>query len=149
MPEFTREQLIQDLRDAADFFEQHPEVRLPQQVSIGQYSYGNQEGREDVQTFIRAIGKVRKDYSTSATQFWAWAWEDRAVSFHYGCSREAVCRRVVKGTRIVPAQPAREEEIVEWECGPVLETQNENSRSQDEHSNENESGPESEEFQEI
>jgi hypothetical protein len=38
-------------------------------------------------------------------------------------SREKVCERVVVGTREVPAEPARVEEIVEWRCEPsILDT---------------------------
>lgn len=38
------------------------------------------------------------------------------MSIDITAPREAVCRKVVVGTEIVPAQPEHEREIVEWVC---------------------------------
>lgn len=37
-------------------------------------------------------------------------------------SRQAVCEKKVVGTKVIPAQPERQEEIIEWECEKIVFT---------------------------
>lgn len=125
-----REDFIQALRDLADFFEQHPDVPAPRwQQSISLFaSYANPKA--DMAAVARAMGSAAKNYSdelvTLRKPFGEWL----ELTMH--ANRDEVCERVVVGTkiipaepkRIIPAQPARTEDIVEWHCTPLLEVAN-------------------------
>ena len=83
----------ESLRALATFLEEHPEIDMDgQNITLLKYCME----RDEVATIARA-GSWQKVYT------------DRAQ----------VCRRVVVGKRTVPAvpaQPAHEEDIVEWVC---------------------------------
>lgn len=121
-----REQFIADLRSAADFFEQHPDVPRPGDPYFAYYTSKDAEG---VKEFARAFpGRVEKNYETS--DFWARG-KMGTITFVYGTPREKVCERVVTGTKVIPAHvipaqpetevPEKVEEVVEWRCHPLLE----------------------------
>jgi hypothetical protein len=113
----TRTEYTQSLREFADFLEAHPEVPLPFFQAFGWYGYRD-KGRAGVVALAKALAHVRKDYDGAS--LWIRAEFAPGVTLCYGCPREEVCERVVTGTRIIPAQPEREEEIVEWRCVPLL-----------------------------
>jgi hypothetical protein len=126
-----RQQFIQALRDMADLFEQNEEVPLPKwKQDISLFSTNDDSAKAELSAFARAIGKVAKVYGdelvTLSKDFGS------LLQLRMHANREAVCERVVVGTkviparseRILPAEPEREEEIVEWHCTPVLEAAN-------------------------
>lgn len=111
--------LIQGLRDLADFLETHPqpEAQYAHNVTLSVFVTP-----EELTERIRGAGTVEK---VAAGE---WFWLRRAFGPHvvldWTVAREKICRRVVVGTRVVPAtpealvaaQPERVEEIVKWEC---------------------------------
>jgi len=44
---------------------------------------------------------------------------DEDTTVRYNVSRDAVCTKRVVGTKVIPAQPEREVEEVEWDCKPI------------------------------
>jgi len=114
MSEFT-----DGLRELAEWFDAHPEVDEPTYKALSIYP---PDDPEVIATVARAMGTARK------------VWEDQllyikkdfggGVELSAAFSREAICKKVVKGYKmvpavaehVVPAQPERQVEIVEWEC---------------------------------
>lgn len=72
----------------------------------------------------RAFGKGKKDFTgDSMWLFKNFHKEDRAVCVKAVCDRAKVCERRVVGTKDIAERviPAHTEEIVEWDCGSLLE----------------------------
>ena len=76
--------------------------------------------REELQRTVRALGRGIKEDDDR------WAGVTRqfggGVSVYAYTSREQVCRKVVTGTKVIPAHviPEHTVELVEWECEPIL-----------------------------
>lgn len=119
--QLQREEYCAGLEALAQFLRTNPQCKLPEQVNFIEYTWH----KERVVEFAKTAGHVEKDYG----EYYV------AVLKHFGpinygvrISRENVCERVVVGTKtipgreayIVPAEPAHEEEIVKWECTPLL-----------------------------
>lgn len=122
------------LRALADLLDRHPELELP--LHGGQFSpitvYPNREtAREQAQKWARAAGGADKDFRDG--------WVDVHLRLHglrvdVTVCREAVCERVVTGTRevtkeipdpealaAVPTVTVTETvEDVDWVCVPLL-----------------------------
>lgn len=109
--------MIDGLRAMADFLECFPDV--PQPVLMN----GN--------AFVDAVDLPRLARLTSWRKAYMGEWFALAKDFGGGVTldinvqREQVCKKVVTGTRIVPAveaQPEHEEQIEEWICDdlPIL-----------------------------
>lgn len=97
---------IQSLRDCADFLEQHPAVKLP--VSCVSFN-----AFVDTKEELAAQARL-----TSWEKRWSGEWFSLSKTFgvvtlEINADRSLVCRRVVTGTREVPAKT---EEVVEWVC---------------------------------
>ena len=124
-----RKEYVKGLRDLADWYEAHPEIELPYEPVHDNYAVNS---KEDAASVIRALGRCDKEYSgnllTISRQF-------GPIKAKFVFYREAVCRKVVVGTREVPEQvipaqpeeviPAHVEEITKWECEPILATEKE------------------------
>lgn len=101
---------IDGLREMADWLERHPEYVVTwNPVTINLFP----ADKDDLAEFVRAAGRSSKEWTND--------WLIVSVAFgphkiDANLSREQVCRRVVTGTKEIPAQPARVEEIVEWVC---------------------------------
>ena len=117
----VHEQYADSLRGIADWYEKHPEIPLPSDETMTNYSVSTKEHAE---ALVRGLGGCEKNYdedSFSITKKFG------TVKLRFYFSRSEVCRRVVVGTKIEPARivperviPAKEVDIVEWECMPVL-----------------------------
>lgn len=112
-PSFTRAErrsaFIQSLRDAADFFEAHPNVAVPRYTVMNVFL----NTREEIVEQARAASweKVYNDaWFTLLRRFG----DDLTVEVN--ASRETVCRKVVTGSHVVPALPERTIEDFEWVC---------------------------------
>lgn len=92
----------------------------------------NTYNKKDFQYFIKALSNFDKkysDYSATAEKQLACGGVIRIST-----DRENICKRIVTGTRTIPAkeeyteiheaEPEREEEIVKWECNSFLDDQN-------------------------
>lgn len=124
------QKLIDSLRQAADFLEQHPE--LPEchenEAGIGKigfHLYG-EDSPWQAKKIIRSLGgRWKKDwYDTFATISRQLAPLVKVCIF---VQRDAVCQRVEKKKlipaqpeRVLPAEPEREEVEVEWVCDGSL-----------------------------
>lgn len=131
MAQATREEYVVALRKAAQFLEDNPEVPVPFPQTLlwwaGDYQWADNptEGSDGVRAFVAAAPRVAKDYADD--DLWT-VYDLGPLKLKYGCKREAVCERVVTGTRVIPAQPEqvipateeRTEEIVEWRCHSLL-----------------------------
>ena len=121
-----RESFIADLRSAADFFEQHPELRTPSDARIDVWA----RTKAEMSVFLRASGHVEKHY-LSDWVFLRKTMPNGLIRVEFNGNREQVCERIVTGTKVVPAHvlpaqpetevPEKVEEIVEWRCHPLLE----------------------------
>lgn len=127
------------LAEAAAFLVSHPDIpapfvtvydHLPHVAGVKWYLHINDHGgapeqRQTALGIIRAVGGAwDKAYRNDDVAF---AQKRGSLNLLITVTRDAVCRRVVKGveTITVPAQPAVpehtvEREIVEWECESVL-----------------------------
>jgi len=124
-----RSQLVSGLREAADWFEAHPEVPMPGDVKISLYDLGDVEAElETLKTIARAMGNAEKDFADEFFKL-SHTFAD-AVTVTAIAWRENVCKRVVVGTETVIEQKPPdgvemvdvevEREIVEWDCPPSL-----------------------------
>lgn len=106
-----RQEFIQGLRDLADFLEARPTVPTPNGY-LNQYVFPS-AFRESA----RALGAFDK---TPSDDFYGAERRFGPITLRLFTDRSAVCKRIVKGTRIIPAEPERTEEVVEWECSESL-----------------------------
>jgi hypothetical protein len=104
-----RQAFIDSLRACADFLESHPNVKAPRYVTMNVFVDTREELAEQarsatwVKTFTGKFFSLSKSFG-----------ED--VTIDITAERELVCRRVVTGTRVLPAQPERVVEDYTWEC---------------------------------
>lgn len=116
------EDTIRGLRNFADFLEQNPEFQL-----VFLSTSVNIETKEELAKWARTLGRTEKqDFGVVLSlrhKFSDTVWLDLDIS------REKVCKKVVTGTRVVPAKPATPEMTVEdykWVCDePILATSSE------------------------
>lgn len=115
----TRAAYTAGLRELATFLEQHPEAPLPSDTLIV-YLWGE----ESFKPAVKALGACEKKYSeyyvTVSRNF-------GPIKYGVQTSRETVCTKRVVGKKLVPErlvpsyyEPEHEEEIVEWDCHPLL-----------------------------
>lgn len=116
--EKSREKFIAGLRQLADFLEQHPEVPEPNCQAMTAMIW-----QDDAKAALRkaalALGSTEKKFSDSYVFL---SRNFGSLNYQVMAFRNAVCRRLVVGLREVPEQviPAHQQEIVEWECDPIL-----------------------------
>ena|SRR5437867_3780382 len=109
---------IDGMRQMLDFFEQHPEIKLP-------YFYGPDvyfDKPADLFPVIEACGKLEKHFVGSS--FYLRKTFDGGIHIDFNVARENICEKKVTGVRHVPASTytteAHDEEIVEWSCPDSL-----------------------------
>ncbi len=112
-----RGQMIQGMRDCADWLEAHPEA---EHIDVNAWIFDRGSSNEEIAEIVKAMGSVEKNYSG----------EDLFIKKMFGgmqitycVNRSAVCERIVTGTKTSPAQftPEQTVEVVEWRCGSILE----------------------------
>lgn len=116
MPNDERAQLIQGLRDLADFLEARPDLPAPAAPRFDIWA----KSRAEFTAYVRQLGKSTKH----ATDPYMWfRREFGPVALDVVAHREKVCTKRVVGVEEVPERtiPAHTREIVEWDCGPILE----------------------------
>ena len=114
---------IAGLHQLAIVLEQNPKLSLPS-TEFFQYTWD----KDKIQSFPRLIGgRVEKEYSDyEATVYKLFG----PIKYGLRIARENVCERKVVGKRFVPAteaymipaQPAHEEDVIEWDCKPITTT---------------------------
>lgn len=121
-----RAAIISAIHSLAVFLDDHPEVEIPY-ICLYNYQLFN-ISKEDVVYFVKGLGRVKKEYMWDNLYITKIFNDD--VKIKFVIPRSCVCQRVVKETRIIPAEPehtevipakkAHVEEIVEWVCEPIL-----------------------------
>lgn len=129
--------MIDALRKVADLLESHPDLPPPL-VSI----YSHIPDKPELHWYLHINGKDAATQKATAQRIitaiggkWSKSFDDDArftqerdgIDLLVVVVREAVCERVVVGTKTVtiPAEPAKPERVVEvdeveWRCEPVL-----------------------------
>lgn len=114
-----RRAFIDGLRNLADWFEAHPTVQLPipSKLTISPPD----EGKAAVAVMARLLSPCAKEMDNNLLTLVKSFPGNIQLRVLYW--RDKVCKRRVTGTQEVPAQliPAHTEEIVEWDCTPLLE----------------------------
>jgi hypothetical protein len=124
-----RQQFIAGLRAVAQFYEDHPDAWYDGvHLTLNMYIWGR-KAREILARTVKALGSCTKIYDdtniTVSRKF------TPQVTLSVFVPRAKVCRRVILGTRILPARtvpaggevhlPATTEQIVAWSCDPLLQ----------------------------
>lgn len=114
----AQQRFSEGLRELADFYDAHPEVKAPY-TGTNFTIFGIT--KEDLPIYARAFGKAEKcfdAYSFQLSKSFGYEMKLRTYS-----SREEVCERVKIGEKVVPAHtiPAQEEKFVEEEVEAVFE----------------------------
>ena len=107
------------LRALADWYEQHPDVEHPGELSV----YGAADTRERAAEIARMFGRATKSFTGVGDELMELRHDfGGGVALRFVFNRDAVCSRRVVGTRTVPERviPAHTEEMVEWDCEPIL-----------------------------
>jgi hypothetical protein len=126
-----RDELVQGLRDLADFLERPESVALPIEMyghKIDQWIYNEDDqgrsAKENMKKIVKILGSCKKDYSSSMMLVTK---EFGPVKLEFATSRDGVCTKRVVETKKVPKQryveiPGEfdEREVVEWDCDPIL-----------------------------
>lgn len=100
---------IQSLRECADFLEAHPAIPVPQNVQLMTFLYTRAE-----MVALARVTSWQKVYSGDWFRLKKQFGDD--LSLEIVTDRETVCRKVVKGSHLQPAQPERMVDDVEWVC---------------------------------
>jgi hypothetical protein len=126
--QYRRREFIQGLRAVAEFYEKNPSAWYDgMHLTLNMYVWGRAARKALIET-ARLFGHCNKIYDennmTVSRQF------SEQVTLAVFAARARVCRRVVRGSRILPERimpatsevriPASRIEIVEWECDPLL-----------------------------
>ena len=114
------------LRALAYFYDTHPalpQLEMPYSTYVGTGEYAKQ----CLQAIARSVPTTIKEY-TDEGLFYLICDFGGNVIVKFFTGRASVCEKKVVGTRIIPAkhvdahdEEAREEQIVEWICTPLLE----------------------------
>ena len=126
-------QLVDDLRQFADFVEDHGSVLPDVQVDVRSFLWGyssDTDVPESVALALRAGVKdadsVKKEYENETFRLYL---EFGKLQYRVVCNRDAVCTKNVIGTQTVTksvppkgdwTEETVTEEIVEWVCNPLL-----------------------------
>jgi hypothetical protein len=123
-------EFISGLRELAAMYESHPELAVPDGKTFNLFCFAHSdreraEAKERVREVARAFGSAAKSYDDGyfnlKKQF------SGGIVLEITTNRDAVCERVVVGTKIEPAReipaqsiPEHEVEVVEWRCASIL-----------------------------
>jgi hypothetical protein len=111
----ARSEFCDALVEIAEFLESHADVPLPLYPSFTALVPGASE-------LARAAKALGKAYKSTLPHWVSVGRQFGPISLEISARREHVCRRIVTGTKVVPATtvPEHNEDIVEWECPPSL-----------------------------
>lgn len=104
------------LRDLADWFDAHPDIRLPYDPSFSVYGY---DTLDEAAHLARVLAPCQKDASSDLF-YLIKTFGPIKLSFMFW--RSTVCTKRVVRTEAVPKQviPAHTREIAEWDCRSIL-----------------------------
>jgi hypothetical protein len=124
----TNEELVSSLRELADFYEQHPTLPVPYDLEnpsgMFVFFYGIEDSFKQV---LKEIGSFKKEFGNPSPEDFCAIKQVGSLKLRLHTKRETVCTPRVVGKRVIkrhviPEQivEAHEEEIVEWDCEPVM-----------------------------
>jgi len=124
-----RDELVADLRELADFLEAKGH-KLPIEMwyafSLSTHLYGD-DSKDQMIRAAKNLGSAQKKAETDFTFKLTKPMKNGRVELAFSTSRDKVCTKKVVGTKTKPKMvyveiPGEtvEEEIVEWECTPLL-----------------------------
>jgi len=129
-----REQWLTGLEELAKLLRDKPELPLPTafRTCVYQYLRNNDDAKAKMAIIAKAFVPCEKKYTEDIFSL------IRSFGPHtlsYFTLRSAVCTAKVVGKKMVKARPscyipeipAHEEDVIEWECSPLLETADEES----------------------
>ena len=116
MGAMTTKEFADGLRAMADWYEAHPEVPPP---LYPEFLHASVETKEEAVTIAEALKPCAKQYNGGLFELHRLFGPIRLKFLFW---REVVCERHVVGVKDVPEAtvPAHAEEIVEWDCHPLL-----------------------------
>lgn len=105
------------LRAVADFFDTHPDCPVPTDPSI---SCSVSDTKEEAVRLARLLMPCDKEWGP---MLFSLIKNVGGIPLKFLFWRSAVCTRRVVGTREIPRREveAHTEEIVEWDCEPILQ----------------------------
>jgi hypothetical protein len=106
---------VQGLRELADFVEAHPDLPVPFSGSHNVFL----ADKADVVALARAAGG-RWEKGADPNYFYLKVRFAGGHTYDLNVDRERICRKVVTGTRTVPATPAHDVEEFHWICDEPL-----------------------------
>ena len=119
--DMTHAKFIDSFRKIADFYEAHPECPLPDLKTLSLYP-----SKDHLATIVRAFGQCTKELDSEFGLYYV-SHQVGSITLQAAFRREAVCNRVVTGTRpVVRSVPVKYEdieeevEIVRWDCPESL-----------------------------
>ena len=131
IPRYTtpRAGYIQGLRELADWYEHNPDVGLPHYGHHDRplYVFGEEDTQSRMAELARRLAPCRKiePYVGAVGLTHTFTGLTLGIAF----SRSAVCTKRVTGIREIPERteihPARREEIIQWDCPPLMGVVNE------------------------
>lgn len=121
MEQYAKPTIVETLRIAAEWFEM--QGFAPTYISSIR-NYGDKpevclvlNSRAEFRALALALGKAQKEF---AGDYFTLSGDVGAFTITAIGARDAVCRRVVVGTKVIPAQPEQVVDEVEWVCDDPL-----------------------------
>jgi hypothetical protein len=126
----TREQWLSGLEELVKLLRDKPELPLPSALGMYNYTCKDTDVKAKMATIAKAFAPCEKEYDK----------DEFLLVRHFGphiltyyTSRSAVCTAKVVGKKLIEARPstyypeipAHEEDVIEWECSPLLESADE------------------------
>ena len=103
------------LRTLALWYDEHPDAPVSDAPSM---CVSVHDDKAEVVRLARMLAPCDKRFETST---FALTRRSGGIELSFLFWRSTVCEKHVVGTKVVPAQPERTVEIVEWDCGSILE----------------------------
>lgn len=113
----TGSEFAKGLRQLADWYDAHPEAPVPNETSL--YACAT-DTKEEAVRIATMLGSCQKEWNNATLTL---VKTFGAVRLGFVFWRSSVCTSRIVGTREVPERvvPARTENIVAWDCHPLLQ----------------------------
>ena len=112
-----RQDFIKGLRDIADYYKANPSLPIP---STAEINVSATDSLEEAARLARLLAPCQKQHGSAV---FVLSKRFAGVTLKFAFWRSAVCTRRVVGYKDVPEEvrPAHQQEIVEWNCEPILQ----------------------------
>ena len=111
----TRQEVLDGLTQMVEFFRTHPDIPFHFQSPVNIY-VGTKENLAQVARDLASMGLTKKwsDYALALRLSFG------PIAVDWFLERTQVCRKVLKGTRVIPARPEQTVEDYDWICDEPL-----------------------------